>query len=164
MPKMDNCIICGKSNGRNKYCCSHKCYSLFRQHFRVCEVCGNPFPCPPSNQVKTCGPECSAKMRAFLPSTHANVKKAIDAARISPLSGPFETNAVAKTWEIQSPDGEKYHVRNLALWAREHDELLPSSPAQFCQGIRDIKRTYLGKKKRGSSQYKGWILIEWKDE
>lgn len=31
------------------------------------------------------------------------------------------------------------------LWAREHEELLPGTPLQFVGGIRDIKRTFLGK-------------------
>ena len=55
-------------------------------------------------------------------------------------------------------------ANNLMLWAREHEELLPGTPLQFVGGIRDIKRTFLGKRKRGSFQYKGWTLLSWSEE
>ena len=30
--------------------------------------------------------------------------------------------------------------------------------------LHNIKRTFLGKRKRGYSQYKGWILLSWSEE
>lgn len=50
------------------------------------------------------------------------------------------------------------------MWAKEHEDLLPGTVTQFVGGIRDIKRTKQGKKKRGSQQYKGWELLEWSEE
>lgn len=42
---------------------------------------------------------------------------------------------------------------------RSNEKVLPSSPNTFYRGIQDIKRTYEGKKVRGTYQYKGWRLI-----
>ena len=65
-----NCVICGKPTGRNKYCCSMLCYSKFRQHYKVCPICGKVFPSPPTETVKTCGnPNCSKQYRSQLHSS-----------------------------------------------------------------------------------------------
>ena len=86
-----------------------------------------------------------------------------EAAKTNPNTAPVETNWSAKSWVIVSPDGEKYEINNLALWAREHEEILPGSARQFADGIRRIKQSIQGKRKRPAYQYKGWTLESWSE-
>lgn len=164
---MATCPNCGKDTGRNKVYCSQYCRAEYLKNHRKCVICGKLFWVSPSSEKMTCGPECERKNRSFngsLDYSLKNLKKAQEAAKESPNSGQYETNAIAKSWKICSPEGVVYEVNNLSLWAREHADILPSDPIQFTDGIRGIKYTLLGKKKRGSMQYKGWTLLEWSDE
>lgn len=161
------CLNCGKELGRNKYYCSQKCRAEHIKNMRKCIICGNEFYASPSSGKKTCSKECEKIERATngkIGASATNLELAHDAAVKSPNSGQFETNAIAKSWVIQSPTGEIFEVNNLNLWAKEHEKLLPGTPLQFAGGIRDIKRTLLGKKKRGNYQYKGWRLLYWCEE
>ena len=63
------------------------------------------------------------------------LEKAHQAAKASPNSAAVETNSRAKNWVIVSPTGEKYEVNNLALWARNHSSILPSTPGQFADDL-----------------------------
>lgn len=167
MKKKKVCLNCGKKLDRNKYYCSQKCRAEYIRNMRKCVICGKEFYASPSSGKKTCGKECEKieRMRNGKDGASAiNVKIAQEAAVKSPNSGKFETNAVAKSWIVKSPQGEVYEVNNLALWARKHEELLPGEPLKFVNGIRDIKRTLQGKKKRGCYQYKGWTLLSWSEE
>lgn len=162
-----NCVICGKPTGRNKYCCSMLCYSKFRQHYKVCPICGKVFPSPPTETVKTCGnPNCSKQYRSQL---HSSGTYDASVGRWQTGKDKFwaehtgEKHVNARHWVIQDPDGNEYEFDNLAFWAREHADMLPGSPRQFADGIRIIKKSFLGKRKRAVHQYKGWRLIDWKD-
>lgn len=157
------CVICGKPTGRNKYCCSSRCYSEFRQNYKICPVCGKRFKCPPSSMKVTCSPECSKKHRESFEYPTETIRTALEVGKTHPLTGPYETHHSAMQWKIQDPQGNEYEFRNLDLWAREHESILPSDAIHFACGIRDIKRTLQGRKKRGSCQYKGWHLIEWSE-
>ena len=161
------CLNCGKKLERNKYYCSHKCRAEYIQNMKTCVICGKKFPASPSSGKLTCSKECERIERANNGKVGASSKSLLlaqEAAEKSPNSGRFETNAIAKSWIIQSPEGKTYEINNLMVWAREHEELLPGTPLQFVGGIRDIKRTFLGKRKRGSFQYKGWTLLSWSEE
>lgn len=161
------CLNCGKDTGRNKYYCCQKCRAEYIKNKRKCVVCGREFYVSPSSEKKTCSKECAHILKSEdgrYGASKANVELAQIAAMISPNSGSFETNAIAKSWKIQAPNGEIYNINNLSLWAKEHKELLPGTDKQFVGGIRDIKRTKQGKKKRGSAQYKGWKLLDWSEE
>lgn len=165
---MKKCYNCGKEIiGRNKYYCSQKCRAEYIKNARECVICGKKFYAAPTSGKRTCSKECEKKERAKngkMGASAENLKLAQDVAKISPNSGKFETNAIAKSWVIQSPDGERYEVNNLDLWAREHSNILPGTPLQFSDGIRKIKMTLQGKRKRGCYQYKGWMLIDWSEE
>ena len=161
------CLNCGKDTGRNKYYCYQKCRVEHIRNKKKCEVCGKYFYVSPSSEKKTCSKECAHILKSNdgkFGAAKNNVKLAQIAAITSPNSGSFETNAIAKSWKIQSPNGTIYDINNLSLWAKEHEDLLPGTVIQFVGGIRDIKRTKQGKKKRGSQQYKGWELLEWSEE
>ena len=160
------CIICGKPTGRNKYCCSMQCYSKFRRHYKICVVCGKVFPSPPTAQVKTCGPNCSKQYRSQLHSSgtyDASVGRWQTGKEEFWAEHTGENHINSRHWVIQDPDGNEYEINNLAFWAREHADLLPGSPSQFADGIRIIKKSFLGNRKRAVYQYKGWRLIDWKD-
>ena len=143
-----------------------ECYAKLKTQYKKCVVCGKIFADPQSNGVKTCGPECSKKHRQQLAAQGVNDKalhKAQEAAKQSPLSGKFETNAIAKTWRIQAPDGQIYECRNLKNWLREHEDLLDGTVQQAWDGIVKIKYGMQGKRKRPATQWKGWRLLEWGD-
>lgn len=165
---MKICKNCGEEyTGRNKYFCSSKCKAAYMKNFRICPICGARFYAPPSSGVRTCGDsECSKKYRSQMCGaiSRENMKKAIEDGKNNPNTGGKETCAIAKSWVISSPSGEIYYIDNLKLWSEQHEDLLPGSALHFAQGIRDIKRTIQGKKKRGSNQYKGWHLVEFYEE
>lgn len=146
---------------------------------RHCVICDAAFVASPSDKKVTCSPRCrserarrvntgrarrwSAEKKAKLASRgqSANLKKGTVAAKMSPLSGPFETNQNALVWVIRSPEGETYTFRNLNLWLREHSEMLPGTVEQARAGLMQIKRSQQGKTKRSVNSWKGWTLVGW---
>ena len=146
--------------------CSHKCRAEYIQNMKTCVICGKKFPASPSSGKLTCSKECERIERANNGKVGASSKSLLlaqEAAEKSPNSGRFETNAIAKSWIIQSPEGKTYEINNLMLWAREHEELLPGTPLQFVGGIRDIKRTFLGKRKREAFSTKAGHYYHWSE-
>lgn len=164
----EKCIVCGKSLGRNKKFCSQECRAKYLRNMRKCVVCGKEFWAPPSSEKETCSRECERENRIRNgkenPIYTETLGRAHIAAESSPNTAPVETHCNAKSWSILSPDGKRYEVNNLALWAREHEEEIPGTVKQFCDGIRGVKRTIEGKKERGAKQYKGWTLEGWEEE
>lgn len=136
--------------------------------YRKCVVCGKLF-WHPQKVVITCSLECEKENRRRNGKegyAAKNLALAQEAAKLSPNSGRFETNVMAKSWVIESPDGKVYEVNNLRLWAENHAELLPpkTSAKKFANGIGNIKRTLLGKGDQKAFQYKGWHLIAFYEE
>lgn len=161
------CPNCGKDTRKNKVYCSQACRAEYLKNKRRCLVCGKMFWASPSSGKITCSVECERANRSIsgkIGASAVNAAKAQEAAKSSPNSGRYETNAIAKSWKIRSPEGIVYDVNNLDLWSREHADIIPSDPKHFACGIRDIKRTVQGKAKRGSTQYKGWTLLEWSED
>ncbi|REK69355.1 hypothetical protein DX130_24655 [Paenibacillus paeoniae] len=70
----------------------------------------------------------------------------------------------AKEWVIQSPSGEVYKCRNLKKWLRDNEHLYEGTLKQAADGIMKIKYSAQGKRKRKSTQWKGWRLLAWNDE
>ena len=168
MSMENKCVVCGKDKGRNKLFCSQECRVKYLRNKRTCVICGREFLAPPSSGKITCSVECERKNRMINWKTNPiyamTLERAHEAAKTNPNTAPVETNATAKSWVIVSPQGTRYEINNLALWAREHTDILPSTPDLFCDGIRAIKRTQEGKKKRGAHQYRGWTLEKYYDE
>jgi hypothetical protein len=80
-------------------------------------------------------------------------------AQLSPIAGSFETNHSAKLWWVVSPDNQRFAVRNLRLWCREHADLFAPDPWQrACDGLRNVQAWLVGNRKRQVSQWKGWTL------
>ena len=105
------CLNCGKDTGRNKYYCCQKCRVEHIRNKKKCEVCGKYFYVSPSSEKKTCSKECAHILKSNdgkFGAAKNNVKLAQIAATTSPNSGSFETNAIAKSWKIQSPNGTIY--------------------------------------------------------
>jgi len=92
------------------------------------------------------------------------LEKAHEVAKTHPLTGRFETHMHAKTWVIQSPSGEVFECRNLKLWLREHEDMLDGTVKQAWDGITKIKYGMQGKRKHINHQWKGWRLINWKED
>lgn len=163
------CIACGKIlSGRNKLYCNQACRVQYLRNKRTCIICGKEFWASPSSEVVTCSIECERKNRVYkgkkTPEIVQGLQKAHVAAKESQNTGPFETNHSAKSWIIKDPDGKRYEINNLALWARENEKILPGTIRQFCDGIRGIKQSVEGRKKRGAYQYKGWTLETYYEE
>ncbi len=160
----NSCPVCGKPLGRNKNACSRACYSKFRSNTKTCIVCGNEFFDPPSSDTVTCCDDCSSVHRQQLHKDGVyagSLDKAHEAAKVSPLTGRFETHMHAKTWVIKSPSGDIYKCRNLLNWLRQHEDLLDGTARQAWDGITKIKYTMQGKRKNPSHSWKGWRLIEY---
>lgn len=147
---------------------------------KQCTICGAQFTCFPSDKKTTCGSaDCTKEQRRQShvgkrnkwtedSKRHLSAKGKTDnllrgtpAAQQSPLAGAFETNQNALIWTLQAPDGTTHIVRNLALWLREHADMLDGTPEQARAGLMQIKRSMEHKTKRPVRQWKGWHLVKW---
>lgn len=90
-----------------------------------------------------------------------NLAAGTPAARLSPKSGPFETNQEAKCWFIVSPDGDEYEVINLRKWLRDNAALLPDGRDDLAySGLRQVQLCLMGRTKRHVGGWKGWTLAK----
>ena len=148
-------------------CDLHELDGYDRPELKICVICGKEFEDSPSNPNKTCRDgECSKVHRQNLYKEgkyDRSIERMHKNISVSPLTGPFETHQHAKSWVIVSPDGTRYSCRNLSLWAREHEDILPGTVSQFTRSIRKIKQSYLGKALNPCYHYKGWALESWED-
>lgn len=164
----NNCVICGKPKGRNKFCCSQECYSEYRQNYKTCVVCGKSFPNSKSNATKCCSSECSKQYRQKLlkegiigggDTFYQKRQEALDTHTGADYWG-------AKYWVIESPEGTRYKMVNLMYFIKTHQELFDGTVKQVYDGFQKIKASRQGKRKYNSYTYKGWKLVTWaeKDE
>ncbi len=114
-------------------------------------MCGKYFYASPSSGKKTCSKACEKVERATngkIGKSAQNLITAQKAAVVSPNSGRFETNAIAKSWVVQSPVGTIYNINNLSLWASEHADMLPGTPKTvFFMGSRQSSKPYKERRK-----------------
>lgn len=155
------CLICGKDNGRNKYCCCMACYSEYRRHYRVCVVCGKSFPCPPTDDSICCSKQCSRERRAA--ESGESTKRLLvgrEKMKALPYCQPDENYHHAKRWTLQAPDGAVYECRNLLHWLREHPDLVGDDPLKAFRGFTVIKATMTGQRKKNRCfSWRGWRLL-----
>lgn len=163
---MKYCEVCGEPIGRNKRFCSKSCESKYRQHYRICPVCGKSFACPPANDNVCCSKECSAAHRTQL---HASgvytdaVSKMTQARDKYLLENCGEKHFNAKHWIIQAPEGQIYEVQNLSHFIKNNPDLFDGTYKQAYDGIIKIKASYQGKRKVPCYTWKGWSLLKWGD-
>lgn len=163
---MRACIICG-SMFNPRHIRHMRCSACCGLILHTCERCGSKYTVRQSRDVGRFCPACrgaasgasrNGKLRAASQAASAAAKArvaadperaalqlqhAAEAARNSPLSGPFETNINAKVWHVRTPDGEKITVRNMALWCRETFARPDSAIVSFSRmskALRDGKR------------------------
>jgi hypothetical protein len=145
---------------------------------KICVICGESFQCSPSEKKVTCArkPCVSARRR----QTHQgkphpwgeaakqrlsdlgktpNLQLGTAAAKLSPIAGPFETNQEAKVWWLLGPGSQRYQVRNLRKFCRDHPYLfIPDPWGNAYAGLRQVQAWLTGKTPRKVSQWKGWTL------
>lgn len=162
---MDNvCAICGKPKGRNKYCCSMKCFAEYKKNWKTCVVCGKIFQDPQCSPTKCCSKECSKINRQKLMASGAydkNFEKMIEGKNEFAKTHKGKDHIGAKYWEIESPDGERYQFVNLNHFIKKNLSLFKGTRRQVYDGFQKIKASELGKRKYKSYTYKGWKLIKW---
>ena len=161
----DPCKICGQPVHRNgsKYC-SYACAAQARQHYKRCVICGNLYPCSPTDMVLTCSRDCSTELRRRQAEELGHTDRIKVEAAKHVAETPLEQWQTAKYWELQAPDGTVYHVKNLIEFFRQHEDMIDGTPRQAAWGIGAVKRTLRGTIKKGKSyQWKGWTLLSWDD-
>lgn len=162
------CPICGKPNGKNKVCCSMKCYAEYKQHYAVCDICGKKFKKSPSDTTThTCGSkECKDEYRKKI-STKEMAERMYKKIKICPNTGHFDTHHAALEWRLISPKGELYIFKNLVLWAEQNADKLPISlktgkrvqPKTFVREITRLKSDH-DKNKCLRNDYLGWRIAK----
>ena len=143
------------------------------RNIKTCVVCGRNFADPPSTKRVTCSRVCStirkrqshlgvsnqwsdaARRRQAANGQTANLALGSQAAHLSPVTGPYETNRNALDWHLIDPLGVHHHVHNLALYARRTQG---KTWRRWLSGIYGIKQWMIGNRPRQVSQYKGWTL------
>ena len=142
------------------------CYAKLKTNIKNCIVCGKEFADPQCNGTITCSKNCSRirRKQMYVEGKYEGaLELAHEAAKISPLTGRFETHMHAKEWIICSPDGNVHKCRNLKLWLRDHEDMIDGTVSQAWDGITKIKYSIQGKRKFKSYQWKGWKLLQWGD-
>ena len=105
------CAYCGKPTKtlRAQYC-SYRCAGLAKQCYRDCAICGKPFPCSPSSEERTCGPECS-KILCRRNAMQSGRLKVFNAVREKYVEETVpEDWQTAKEWTIRAPNGKVYEL------------------------------------------------------
>jgi transcriptional regulator with XRE-family HTH domain len=144
-----------------------------------CPICGNKVDGPPTGNI-TCSPECGSKLSAISRTGEPrqwsnaarkrlsgkgqteNLKSGTQAARLSPISGPFETNQEAKIWHLRNTRTQTdYVVTNLRKFCRDNPHLFAPSPWESAYaGLRQVQATLFGSRKNNpTTRYKNWTLI-----
>ena len=164
----DVCIVCGGTKSkRNKYYCSKKCESEFRQHYRICPICGKSFKVPPANDNVCCSKMCSSAHRRKLHKDgiyNTAVQHWQESKEQFQAEHTGEAHINAKHWVIQAPTGQVYECQNLMHFIKSHSCLFDGTPKQAFDGFSKIKATLQGKRpKAPSHSWKGWTLIDWRD-
>lgn len=166
--KEDNiCTICGKPKGRNKYCCSMKCFAEYKQTWKTCIVCGKQFKDPACNLTKCCSRKCSKIHRKQLYESgvyHKNIERMLENKDAFAKAHQGENHINAKCWEIESPSGERYQCTNLKHFIRQNAAMFDGTVNQVYDGFQKIKASAQEKRKNKSYTYKGWKLLKWGDE
>lgn len=165
------CPICGKPNGRNKICCSKKCYAEYRQNYAECPVCGTIFKHSPSDTTThTCGSDECKKVWRKEHTPKEQIKYAHEHLRTNPKTGHFDTHHASADWDIIAPDGTRFTFKNLVLWAEKHADILPISPrtgerVQPKTFVREITRLKSDCEKYTyfRDNYHGWRINKSKD-
>lgn len=186
------CPACGNrfpivlNGNRTPQFCESCTPKYAKRAWRICPICKKLFPAPPSSNAVTCSKKCSAQWKSIVHKNQSNkwsdeskaklsargqtenLKLGSAAARISPISGRFETNQEAKVWTLIDPTGREIVVRNLLLWARKNTALFGKEPGdksaiQIASGFKAIAQTLTGKrgipgKASGALTYFGWGL------
>lgn len=161
------CLVCGKAlAGRQKKYCSKKCMGLSKQGYKICVVCGKKFKDSKSNQNCCCSHECSKIHRQSLNKTgvyHDTMNRMHQrySEKIKEIGN--ERHWGTKHWVISSPEGKVFECDNLLNFIRDHQELFDGTINQAYDGIRKIKSSLEGKRKKPSYQWKGWKLISCSD-
>jgi hypothetical protein len=76
-----------------------------------------------------------------------------------------EKNPCSKFWELESPTGEVYNIRNLSYFIRENQEWFNARPKIVYNNFIKIKRSMQGKEEKNPIySYKGWKLNSWSDK
>ena len=157
------CLICGKElTGRQKKYCSKKCMGLSKQGYKICVVCGKKFKDSASNQNCCCSYECSKIHRQNLHKVgvYNDTMNKMHKRYSEKVEEIGKNNHwISKHWVISSPEGKIYECDNLLNFIREHQELFDGTVRQACDGIQKIKASQEGKRKRPTTQWKGWKLI-----
>lgn len=163
MAEKKYCLVCGKElTGRQKKFCSKTCMGLGKQGYKTCVVCGKIFKDSASNGNRCCSKECSKIHRQNLHKTgvydqalgkmHRNLNKKLDEIG-------KENHWITKHWVISSPEGRIYECNNLLNFIREHQDMFDGTVKQAYDGFQKIKASQEGKRKRPTTQWKGWHLI-----
>lgn len=111
--------------------------------------CGNFTNVPYGSLITGHTTSCGCKLAAALADPTAKV----EGIKKSEKVGRFETNIFAKRWTLISPQGQIYHIKNLALFIREHTEFF---------GIQNIDiETQRQAKRMRKAYYRGTKCDGW---
>lgn len=174
MRNKKKCIICGKEFGcppsATKYTCSRECSKVYMSQKSVSDVTKKKMS--EAHKGKKTSEETKKKLSEIHKGRDLSQIQplAVEAAKVNPKTGKFETNVSAKNWHLISPEGKEYKFRSLSFWLRENcKELFGCEPdsrefKNVRAGLTSAKSASLGKGKYQCCTYKGWKVIPTKDD
>lgn len=150
---------------------------------RVCPVCRTTFEAPANSTRYACTAPCAAPLHAQALASIEDMwagegrkvriarerrerglrlqPVGVAAARLSPLSGRFESNVSASNWVVIDPTGRRREVRNLRLWCSQNAALFaPHDWRNAYAGLKMVAAWLRGKTARQASTWRGWSLAD----
>lgn len=130
------------------------------KNYKVCCICGNSFPCPPSDKTVTCSKACSSIHRANTHRGKSNTWSEESKKRLSEKGQADNLKLGAavgvKTWHLVSPGKKHYRFDNLSQWAKENYTLFGFDSPNDAEKVRNG----LSAAKRKEITYKDWTVLD----
>lgn len=145
---------------------SIKGYIASKKSTKVCSICGKEFETTPKRDQKFCSRKCyEIDLTRGYKEMDERFSRMVQGKVAFWNEHAGEKHPYSKYWELQSPTGEIYKIRNLSYFLKKNQELFGADPMVSYGAFIRIKRTLKGKEKRQEMySYKGWKLIGWGDD
>lgn len=145
-----HCVICNKEvrafPSENRKCCSKACLNILKSKTQR----GSAHVFSEDGRRRLIA---AVTTKENLASLRLRCAKATEASRKSPIAGPFETNRMAKSWRLVSPEGELLEFRNMSHFCRQR---FGEDWNKWAKALRNLCAAAQGRGCWNLQEYEGW--------